>query len=143
MASSALAAPNGIYAIARAAVLTRESDRRMDLCITQKLVSVNTSFPGKSRNVLVNGRFKIWLMDGFSTFLNSTLSNNSKRTSKRKDHEINNLFIPASVNDNHSEKVGSFRGHRPRVISNPLDPLASALKSVQLAVDSMVFPYPI
>jgi len=112
----------------------------MDLCITQKLVSVNTSFPGKSRNVLVNGRFKIWLMDGFSTFLNSTLSNNSKKTNKRKDHEINNLFIPASVNDNHSEKVGSLLHYRPRVYSTPVNHLASAFKGMQQAGDSMVIP---
>ena len=143
MLSSALAAPKGMYASANAAVPARESDRRMDCCITQKLVLINTALPGKSCSVLVRGRFKFWLMDGFSTFLNSTPSNYSKRTNKRKDHGINNLFIPASVNDNHSEKAGSLLHYRPRGILVLANHLALVLKSVQLAVDSKTAPYPI
>jgi len=68
----------------------------------------------------------------------TTSSNYSKRTNKRKDHEINNLFIPASVNDNYPEKVGSLLHYRPRVYSNPANHLASALKGVQQAGDSTV-----
>ena len=70
----------------------------------------------------------------------TTSSNYSKRTNKRKDHEINNLFIPASVNDNYPAKVGSFLRHRPRVISNLASHLASALKGVQQFGDSKVSP---
>jgi len=70
----------------------------------------------------------------------ATPSNYSKRTNKRKNYEINNLFIPASVNDKHSAKVGSFLRHRPRVISNLASHLASALKGVQQFGDSKVSP---
>jgi len=80
----------------------------MDLCITQKLALTITPLPGKSCSVPLSGQFKFWLIDDFSTFSNSTPSKNSKKTNKRKDHEINNLFMPASVNDNYSAKVGSL-----------------------------------
>ncbi len=70
-------------------------------------------------------------------------SNNSKRTNKRKDHEINNLFIPASVNDNYSAKVGSLLHYRPRGISVPDSHLALALKGMQQVGDSQVSPYPV
>jgi hypothetical protein len=72
-----------------------------------------------------------------------TPSNNSKRTNERKDYEINNLFTLASVNDNHSEKVGSLLHCRPWVISNLTSHLALALKGVQQVGDNKVSPHPI
>jgi len=69
-----------------------------------------------------------------------TPSSNSKRTNKGKDRGIDNLFTSASVNDNHSAKVGSFWRHRPRVISNLASHLASAFKGMQQAGDSKVSP---
>ena len=59
-----------------------------------------------------------------------------------KDHEINNFFIPASVNDNHSEKAGSLLHYRPRGILVLANHLALVLKSMQQAGDSKVSPLP-